>query len=92
MSDLIDRQAAIDAASHGCHELRGVFEEVKEMILRISPADYEDVVRCKDCIYQDKGENESEAWNICRLRPWYYIQTTDNDFCSYGECKDGCLY
>lgn len=32
MADLIDRQAAIDAASRGCFELRGVFQIIKEEI------------------------------------------------------------
>ena len=44
-----------------------------------------DLVRCKDCKYQDKGENESESWNLCMFRPWLYIPTSDDHFCGYGE-------
>ena len=44
-----------------------------------------EVTRCKDCKYQDKGENESESWNLCVFRPWLYVPTSDNHFCEYGE-------
>lgn len=42
-----------------------------------------DLVRCGGCKWQDKGENECEAWNLCALRG--YTPTSDNHFCSYGE-------
>lgn len=48
-----------------------------------------EVVRCRDCKYQDKGENESEAWNTCGLRPWVHVPTSDDHFCASGERKDG---
>ena len=58
------------------------------LIRDIAPsADVVEVVRCKDCVYQVKGENES-ARNICGFRPWYYIPTADDNYCSYGERKD----
>ena len=44
-----------------------------------------DLVRCGECKYQDKGENEREAWNLCAYRPWLYKPTSDECFCSYGE-------
>lgn len=47
--------------------------------------DWESVVRCRDCKYQSKGENESESWNLCMFRPWLYIPTSDDHFCGYGE-------
>lgn len=46
------------------------------------------VVRCKDCKWQDKGENDSESWNICMYRPWSYKQIEDTDFCSDGKRRD----
>lgn len=48
-----------------------------------------EVVRCKDCKYQDKGENESESWNVCKYRPCLYFSIDDDDYCSNGERKDG---
>lgn len=52
-------------------------------------ADVVEVVRCADCKYQEKGENECEAWNLCGYRPWLHIPTEDDAFCSKGERKDG---
>lgn len=48
-----------------------------------------EVVRCAECKYQDKGENDCEAWNLCGYRPWLHIPTEDDAFCSKGERKDG---
>ena len=44
-----------------------------------------DLVRCGECKYQNKGENEREAWNLCAYRPWLYKPTSDNYFCGHGE-------
>lgn len=46
-----------------------------------------ELVRCKDCKYQDKGENESESWNICGYRPWLYVPVTDDHYCGDGKRK-----
>ena len=51
----------------------------------IKELDIVSVVRCRDCKYQNKGENESESWNLCGFRPWLYIPTSDEHFCGYGE-------
>ena len=51
----------------------------------IEELDLVSVVRCRYCKYQNKGENESESWNLCMFRPWLYIPTSDNHFCGYGE-------
>lgn len=55
----------------------------------VPAADVVEVVRCADCKYQDKGENDCEAWNLCGYRPWLHIPTEDDAFCSKGERKDG---
>lgn len=44
-----------------------------------------DLIRCKDCKYQDKGENESESWNMCRM---HNISTYDEAFCSWGRKRE----
>ena len=51
-------------------------------------ADVVEVVRCKDCKYNVKGDSESEFWNICTLRPRLYVPVSDEDYCSRGEKKD----
>jgi len=43
------------------------------------------VVRCKDCRFQDKGRNESESWNLCGYRPWLHVPTEDEHYCGYAE-------
>lgn len=89
--DTISRQAAIDAiiqilhddiAAPGGHlDPYYIFKALKDL----PPA----VVTCKECKYQDKGENESESWNLCGYRPWLYVPVTDNHYCGYAERKDG---
>lgn len=66
-----------------------ITEEVLEEINKIPAADVVPVVRCAECKYQDKGENDCEAWNLCGYRPWLHIPTEDDAFCSKGERKDG---
>lgn len=41
-----------------------------------------EVVRCKDCKY----------WKThgCRIDFQYFSETNRDDFCSYGEKKEGC--
>lgn len=65
------------------------FDTIDEVLSEMSAADVVEVVRCADCKYQEKGENECEAWNLCGYRPWLYIPTEDDAFCSHGERKDG---
>lgn len=62
---------------------------VKKVMVAAPAADVVEVVRCADCKYQDKGENDCEAWNLCGYRPWLHIPTEDDAFCSKGERKDG---
>ena len=38
MSDLISRQAAIDAVSRGCQEFRGIFAECEKNLNELPPA------------------------------------------------------
>ena len=64
-------------------------EELKLALMDIPAADVAEVVRCGECKYQDKGENDCEAWNLCGYRPWLHIPTEDDAFCSKGERKDG---
>lgn len=45
------------------------------------------LVRCKDCKWQDKGENECELWSQCIVHKGYFY-VSDDDFCSYAERKE----
>lgn len=51
-------------------------------------ADVVEVVRCKDCKWQDKGENECESWNLCRHNVIEHFAIYDEHFCSWGERRE----
>lgn len=103
MDDLISRQDAIKVLTRKEREEFNDWERSGDerslcakkaysssifVIYDLPSADAVEVVRCKDCKYQDKGENESESWNVCKYRPWLYFSIDDDDYCSYGERKD----
>lgn len=55
-------------------------------IMNASPVDAVEVVRCKDCKYW-QDNNDGYPHEECR---WGHGETPDaNDFCSYGERKEG---
>lgn len=61
------------------------FTEADRVIREMPTVDAEVVVRCKDCKHYDRGEcyhprHEHHLQSICQ---------EDDDFCSYGERKDG---
>ena len=56
--------------------------------------DLVNVVRCKDC--KDWHEYPDKKWGCCRREYWdddgmfrFKIDTSSEDYCSYGEEKDG---
>lgn len=51
------------------------------------PSAQPEIIRCKDCKYQRKGQNECEEWNLCGYRPWQYTPITDEHFCADAERK-----
>lgn len=78
-------QDAFNSRDYGMFWTGGIEKAIDEQ-----PAvDVIEVVRCADCKYQEKGDNDCEAWNLCGYRPWLYIPTEDDAFCSKGERKDG---
>ena len=72
MDDLISRQAAIKAV--GATTWAG-------FRLEKLPSAQPEIVRCKDCKYQD-----SFKW--CTYKTRLAWETKDDDFCSKGERKD----
>lgn len=59
---------------------------VRSILYRTSSADVAPVVYCKDCKYW-QDNNGGYPHEECR---WGHGETPDaNDFCSYGERKDG---
>lgn len=84
MSDLIDRQAAIDAFDMPILNISGrdnaekIVEYLQKVLNKIKglPSEQPEIVRCKDC----KNLFDEDA---CPLRTWR--THTEDDFCSYAE-------
>lgn len=91
--DLISRSAL----SMWCHETMKAQTTVEGMayirdfwnkVLDAPAVDAVAVCRCKDCEY---ATDEGEFGHFCRQFPYGGMGglTNDDDFCSYGERKDG---
>lgn len=62
------------------------WEQLKKAWAIATAIDSVPVVRCKDCVYWASGANEDESWEYCY---WFESEIDGNEFCSYGERKDG---
>ena len=81
MAKYIDKQAFLDHM-----ERTSRYFTVKFDIENFPAADVAPVVRCKDCKYW-QDNNDGYPHEECR---WGHGETPDaNDFCSYGERKEG---
>ena len=84
MSDLISRQAAIDAVQNRHMMLN------KEKVLLINdleklPSAQPEIVRCKDCKYAEYIDDVKTLWcTECGQGR----TVAPNDFCSYAERRD----
>ena len=85
MAEYIARESAIEAIMSDppdAHYQSWYAEKINE----IPAADVEPVVRCKDCKYWHDN-NDGYPHEECR---WGHGETPyANDFCSYGERKEG---
>ena len=83
MADYIEREAALRTA----HIMRPEDKCLEAAIANIPAADVAPVVRCKDCTYATLYEDSEGLYctNICGL----FTRVMDDDYCSYGERKDG---
>ena len=79
MAEYIEREAAIES-------LPVAWDSAINALRNAPSADVAPVVRCKDCKYW-QDNNDGYPHEECR---WGHGETPDaNDFCSYGERKDG---
>ena len=76
MADLIDRKQLRDAL----YEADAVTMQGVKIMNQFPAVDAVPVVRCRECKYHNKPP--------CPMR-LSFNWTEDNDFCSYGEIKDG---
>ena len=93
MSDLISRQAAIDA----CHNYEDgkdayAYGDVVEKRLKTLPSAEPEIVRCKECKHQEKffhtdRRRKDGGYYIygCELAEEYSHVCLDDDFCSRAE-------
>lgn len=73
--------ALMDAALSSVDE-----DTILDLVDSVPTVDAVPVVRCKDCKYW-QGNNDDYPHEECR---WGHGETPDaDDFCSYGERKDG---
>ena len=92
MSDLISREAALNEAYDVVIDGE-VFRVVQvETLIGLPTIDAIPVVRCKDCIHQEKFFHEDKrrkdgGYYIygCELADGYSHVCLDDDFCSKGE-------
>ena len=92
--DLDEIKICVDRQYENCHGYSGskkaIYREailtVKSVLHAAKPIDAVPVVRCKDCKYW-QDNNDGYPHEECR---WGHGETPDaNDFCSYGERKEG---
>ena len=58
------------------------------MTERFPTVDAVEVVRCKDC-QKCLIDNTKRELHLCMKRPSFPVRVKMDDFCSYGERKDG---
>lgn len=89
MDEYIEREAAIDAVTEVYYNTPDVNlsgEKFEAAINGILAADVAPVVRCKDCKHYEI--HKPKVLENCE-RNGYIIPMKPDDFCSYGERKDG---
>ena len=85
MDEYIEREAAIRVVN-GQSSLTMTRSSLIDSISKLPADDVAPVVRCKDCKYW-QDNNDGYPHEECR---WGHGETPDaNDFCSYGERKEG---
>lgn len=86
MAEYIERSAAIEAAKHAW--AKGL--EPSQYIEALPAADVAPVVRCKDCVHWDDDPDTYGADYGPKGKCMKSFETMRaDDFCSYGERKDG---
>lgn len=92
MSDLIDRQAAIDAVSNWLYD--GDDKRSVDQLLSELPSAQPEIIRCKDCKYfeYDHFENVGGipiivAHEICK-RWGNGVKTNENGFCFLADRRE----
>lgn len=87
MSDLIDRQKAIDAFYIQAEDdgwWTGTVQDMEEFLKGLPSAEPE-IIHCGDCKYKDDGIDEDGIPFLKCLNGRSYGGTRINDYCSWAE-------
>ena len=94
MSDYIEREAVLaypmrkdkcDRKHANEHFILGI-ESVIEFVENLPAADVAPVIRCEECRYYQNAKINKKGFLIC---PASGMEITEDDYCSYGERKEG---
>ncbi len=67
----------------------GAFDAFYDALQDTPTVDAVEVVLCRDCKYSCKDGNGRSCEGYWYELSEYYVTVKDDDFCSYGERKDG---
>ena len=88
MSDYISRDELLElyAPDPDCDKCSVPFPVVRQNILDMPAADVAPVIRCEECRYYQNAKINKKGFLIC---PASGMEITEDDYCSYGERKEG---
>lgn len=91
MTDYIDREELIDEllVYKKLTNREGItFKRLAEIIEAQHSVDAVEVIRCRDCKYNENGNCNRLRWNEIKYRLGsMYMYVKDDDFCKWGEKK-----
>ena len=91
MAEYIDKNATVGileamSRSTDCECIKKRLEKAAKRVSAIPTADVVPVVRCKDCDYLVNATVNANGFLICDVSN---MDITPDDYCSYGEPKEG---
>lgn len=81
MSDLIERQTAIDAVDEALARIFVEHRDIAEKMINKMPSAQPEIIRCKECTY---GEQDDDVW-YCRNFGGQVGNNDGSGFCADAE-------
>lgn len=85
---LIDADVLMEEVNREIREYMLTEKGICSLIRNAPTIDAVEVVRCRDCRWYDKGENEVSTWSICTRPMGIKDSVTDADYCSFVGCRE----
>ena len=88
MSDLIRRSdviAKLKEENERGHLAPWVGKDVYSAVRAIPAVDAVEVVRCRECKFFDKGQNDAESWEWCNI---WERDCESECYCRYGQRRE----